>query len=248
MSAPKDFNGFKLEINPIAVLTFNQPRINCLSTGVLKAIVEALNLLQSLKEVKVLVIIGEGNTFLAGADIKEMSAFGPEEAKDFSRLFHEALSLLEIFPKPVIAGVNGFALGGGCELTLVCDIVIASNKAVFGQPEINLGIIPGAGGTQRLKKRVGVIRAKELIFTGRRVSAEEALSMGLVNKVVPADKLYDEVMGLAGLIASKPLHCLTACKKLINSGSLGEEIESFARMFSYEEQKRLMDGFLRKKG
>lgn len=248
MPVTKNYNGFKLEIDEIAVLTFNQPKVNIFSPSVLNDFVKAIKNLYSSKTLKVLVITAKGSTFLAGADIKEMSSFTPEDARKFSQLFHKAMGLVEEFPLPVIAGVNGYALGGGCELTLVCDIVIASDRAVFSQPEINLGIIPGAGGTQRLKKRIGENRAKELIFTGRRVLAEEALGMGLVNKVCPSEKLYDEVMGLAGLITSKPVHCLAACKRLINSGSLREEIEDFKRMFSYEEQKRLMDGFLKKKG
>jgi len=154
--------------------------------------------------------------------------------------------MVENFPGPVIAAVNGFALGGGCELILACDLVVASDEAVFGQPEIDLGIIPGAGGTQRLRDRVGKLKAKELIFTGRKVSAGEALFIGLVNRVVSQDRFFDEAMTLARDIASKPLHCLEAAKDLINSGSMDKEIEKFSKMFSTDDQKRLMNKFIKK--
>ena len=242
----RQYNGFKTELDEVTLLTFNNPRVNIFSTRILNDVIAALKVLHSSK-VKVLVITGEGNTFMAGADIGDMSAFTPQQASDFSRLFHKALDTLEEFPRPVIAGVNGFALGGGCELILACDIVIASEIAIFGQPEINLGIIPGAGGTQRLAGRIGKMRARELIFTGRKVSAQEALSIGLINKVVPKDELLKEVMDLAGVIASKPLQCLEASKSLINSGSMEKEIEAFSLMFSYKDQKRLMRDFLEKK-
>lgn len=241
----RQFNGFKTEIGEITLLTFNNPKINIFSTAVLDDFIAALETLRASK-VKVLVITGEGNTFMAGADIKEMSTFTPQQASGFARLFHKAIDLVENFPAPVIAGVNGFALGGGCELILASDIVIASEAAVFGQPEINLGIIPAAGGTQRLPRRIGVLKAKELIFTGRKVSTQEALSIGLINKVVPRDTLLKEVMDLAKVIAAKPLQCLEASKALISSGSMGKEIEIFSSMFSYEDQKRMMRDFLAK--
>lgn len=242
----KYFNGFKTEVDEIALLTFNNPKVNIFSTAVLSDFIRAINAFYS-SQVKVLVITGEGNTFMAGADIKEMSEFNPEQAMGFARLFHKAMNTLEGFPRPVIAGVNGFALGGGCELLLVCDIVIASEVAVFGQPEVNLGIIPGGGGTQRLARRIGKPRTKELIFTGRKVGTGEALSMGLINKVVTKDKLLEEVLSIARVIASKPMQCIELSKSLIDSGSLEKEIEGFSSMFSYEDRKRLMKGFLSKK-
>ena len=246
MSEIRQYNGFKTKTGEVTLLTFNNPKINIFSTDVLHDFITAIETLHS-SNVKVLVITGEGNTFIAGADIKEMSAFTPQQADDFAQLFHRALNTLEEFPGPVIAGVNGFAFGGGCELLLVCDIVIASEIAIFGQPEINLGIIPGAGGTQRLAGRIGKMRAKELIFTGRRVSAQEAFSIGLINKMVPKDELLKEVMNLANVIASKSLQCLEVSKSLINSGSLEKEIEGFVSMFSFEDQKRLMRDFLERK-
>ena len=241
----RQYNGFKTEGNEIALLTFNNPKVNIFSTPLLNDFITALEVIRTAK-VKVLVITGEGSAFMAGADIREMSGFTPGQATDFSRLFHKALNRVEEFPRPVIAGVNGFALGGGCELILACDIVVASESAIFGQPEVNLGIIPGAGGTQRLAMRIGKMRARELIFTGRKVDAPEALAIGLINKVVPKDDLMREVMSLAETIAAKPLQCLEASKALIDSGSIEEEIEAFSSMFSYEDQKRLMNEFLKK--
>ncbi len=248
MTEIKQFNGFKVEIGDISVITFNGAKVNVLSTAVLNDLISVLEILDSSpKKVKVLVITGEGATFVAGADIKEMSAFGPAEALDFAKLIHRALDILEGFRRPTIAAVNGFALGGGCELALSCDLAIASEAAQFGQPEINIGILPGAGGTQRLPERIGRLKAKELIFTGRRVGAEEALTLGLVNRIVPKDRLMEEVMGLAALIASKPVQCLEATKSLINSGSMEKEVEEFSKLFSYDDQKRLMREFLEKK-
>ena len=241
----RQYNGFKTEGNEIALLTFNNPKVNIFSTPLLNDFITALEVIRTAK-VKVLVITGEGSAFMAGADIREMSGFTPGQATDFSRLFHKALNRVEEFPRPVIAGVNGFALGGGCELILACDIVVASESAIFGQPEVNLGIIPGAGGTQRLAMRIGKMRARELIFTGRKVNAAEALAIGLINQIVPKDELMGEVISLAETIASKPLQCLEASKSLINSGSLEKEIEAFSSMFSYEDQKRLMNEFLEK--
>ncbi|GMR04583.1 MAG: enoyl-CoA hydratase-related protein [Thermodesulfobacteriota bacterium] len=241
------FNAFKLEMGEISLLTFNRPGVNLFSTEVLKDFIRALKALHSSKDIRVLVITGEGKTFLAGADIKELSTFTTVEAERFSRLFHEAMDLVEGLPRPVIAAVNGFALGGGCELILACDMVIASEAAVFGTPEINIGIIPGAGGTQRLASRVGRLRAKELIFTGRRTSANEAVAMGLINKVVPKEKLLEDVMALARTVASKPTQCLEATKALIDHGTLDKEVEAFSRMFSYEDRERLMKEFIKKR-
>lgn len=238
--------GFRVETGAVSVVTFNMPKANIFSTTVLNSFVDSINVIRS-TDARALVLRGEGATFMAGADIKEMSGFGASQAVEFARLFHKAMNLVETTPIPVIAGVNGFALGGGCELTLVCDIVVASETAVFGAPEINLGIIPGGGGTQRLAKRVGATRAAELILTGKKISAREALSIGLVNRVVAPDKLDEEVMALAGTIASKPPHAVKEAKRLIRTGSLEKEIEAFAKMFTYPDQKALMQGFLGKK-
>jgi enoyl-CoA hydratase len=226
-----NFNGFKLDIGNVSILTFNQPKVNIFSTEVLEDFIRALETLGQSRDIKVLVITGEGKTFIAGANIKEMATYSPDDAEKFSKLFHRAMNMVENFSRPVIATVNGFALGGGCELILACDLVVASDEAVFGQPEINLGIIPGAGGTQRLRDRIGKLKAKELIFTGRKISAGEALSIGLVNRVVSQDRLFDEAMTLA---------------RDINSGSMDKEIEEFSKMFSTDDQKKLMNKFIKK--
>ncbi|ODS31920.1 MAG: putative enoyl-CoA hydratase [Candidatus Scalindua rubra] len=246
MTDKNNFNGFKLNIGKVSILTFNQAKVNIFSTEVLEDFILALEMLGKSRDVKVLVIMGEGKTFIAGANIKEMAAYSPDDAEKFSKLFHQAMNMVENFQGTVVAAVNGYALGGGCELILACDLVVASDEAVFGQPEIGLGIIPGAGGTQRLRDRIGKLKAKELIFTGRKVSANEALSIGLINRVVSQDKLFDEAMTLARDIASKPLHCLRVAKDLINSGSMDKEIEEFSKMFSIEDQKRLMNKFIKK--
>lgn len=246
MSIVKTCDFFRLETGEVGILTFNSPKANILSTAALKELIGAMDSLRA-GEAKAVVITAEGGSFIAGADIKEMSGFSQKDAAAFAALFHRAMNVIEEFPCPVIAAVNGFALGGGTELTLACDMVVASEAAVFGQPEINLGIIPGGGATQRLSRRVGLLMAKEMIFTGRRVNAAEALAIGLVNKVVPKDKLMDEAMAVARAIASKYVQCLAAAKSLINSGSLGKEIDAFGRMFSYGDPKRLMDEFLARK-
>ncbi len=248
-------NGFNLTEGEVTVITFNNPRVNIFSSEVLRDLAGALSAMspamapdREKEKVKAVVFAAEGNTFVAGADIKEMAAFTPASANDYARLFHETLNLVEAFPVPVIAAVNGYALGGGCELILACDLVIAGESAVFSQPEIELGIIPGAGGTQRLPRRVGVLRAKELILTGRRVMADEAVRIGLINKVVPDDALMDEVMELAGLIASRPLQCVKAIKSLVgDGGSMEQEITKWCELFTYEDQKELMKKFIEKR-
>ncbi|MBI5563244.1 MAG: enoyl-CoA hydratase/isomerase family protein [Deltaproteobacteria bacterium] len=247
MAVAMGFNGFSVEKGEITSIVFDQPRVNVLSTPVLNDILRALDGAAAAKDMRVLVITGQGNTFVAGADIKEMSAFGHVEAAAYARLFHKVMNAVEGFARPVIAAVNGFALGGGCELVLASDIAIASDVAVFAQPELGLGIIPGAGATQRLARRIGAMRAKDMILTGRRVYANEALDMGLVNRVVPKDRLHDEVMETARMIASKPGHCAEAAKVLIDRGSFEQEIETFTRMFSFPDQRALMKEFLRKK-
>jgi len=246
MDSKEGFNGFKLAPGDVAILTFNQPRANVLSSPVLEDLVRAVSMLRA-GGARALVITGEGKTFVAGADIKEMSGFTPDDAAAYARLFHQAMNAIAGFPGPVIAAVNGFALGGGCELVLACDMVIAAEGAVFAQPEVNLGIIPGAGGTQRLPERVGALRAKELIFTGRRVPAAEALAIGLVNKVVAGERLMEEALALARLLASKPARCIEAAKALIDAGSMEKEITAFSRLFSFDDRKRLMQDFIKKK-
>ncbi|MBI5643246.1 MAG: enoyl-CoA hydratase/isomerase family protein [Deltaproteobacteria bacterium] len=245
MPEVKELNGFRLTVGEVSTLTFNRP-INIFSSAVLDEFAGAISSLYG--KAKVLLITAEGSTFMAGADIREMSGFTPDEAAVFARLFRRAMDTVEGFPGPVIAAVNGFALGGGCELILACDLAVAAESAVFGTPEINLGIIPGGGGAKRLPDRIGRLKSRELIFTGKRIGADEAFKIGLINKVVPRGKLMDEAMGLANSIAAKPRQCLEAAKSLINSGSLEKEIGLWSGLFAFDEQKRLMEEFLAKKG
>lgn len=240
-----EFNGFTLEVNEISRLVFNRP-VNILSTPVITALIRALALLQESEDIKVLVIAATGKTFLAGADIKEMSLMDESAARRFAEHIHSAMNAIEGFRRPVIAEVQGFCLGGGCELILACDLVVASSNAFFGQTELDLGIIPGAGATQRLKKRVGALSAKELIYTGRKITASEASEMGLINRVVPEERLTHEVMEMAGEIAAKPIQCVAEAKRLLNDGSLEDEIDSFVKLFGFADQATLMKSFLSK--
>jgi len=205
--------------------------------------------------VRVVVLTGAGErAFAAGADIKYMSGLGVEEAKEWGRLGHAVADLLETMPKATIAAVNGFALGGGCELALACDFRFASSAAKLGQPEVNLGIIPGWGGTQRLARACGVGIAKELIFTGRIVGAEEALRIGLVNAVFEPDELLDRTLETARLIASKGPLAIAAAKEATNRSLQGKHEENleregdrFGELFSSADAKEGMTAFVEKR-
>ena len=196
-------------------------------------------------------LTGAGDrAFVAGADIKAMSAMNIEQAQAWGALGHETASLLETMPKPTIAAVNGFALGGGCELALACDVRYASSAARLGQPEVSIGIIPGWGGTQRLPWIVGIGRAKELIMTGRLVDAEEALRIGLVNAVFPPEKLLEKTLELARDLAAKSPLVLAAAKQAMNRtlyGDLGAEAEAFAGLFGSDDQREGMAAFIEKR-
>jgi len=240
----------------IAILKINRPRVlNALNRATLLEIQRALKELEKDPEVRVLIITGEGEkAFVAGADISEMAPMNPKEALEFSKLGHETLSLIEEFPSPVIAAVNGYALGGGLELVLACDIILASENARLGLPEVTLGICPGFGGTQRLPRLIGKARAKELIFTGEMIDAKKAYEFGIVNKVVPQDKLLDEAKEIARKIAKNGPLAVRAAKRLVEKGletSLrsGEamEIEAWANLFATEDQKEGMKAFLEKR-
>jgi enoyl-CoA hydratase len=204
---------------------------------------------------RVVVLTGAGEkAFAAGADIKYMSGLGVAEAKEWGALGHEATRLLETMPKPTIAAVNGFALGGGCELALACDIRYAASSAKLGQPEINLGIIPGWGGTQRLARVAGVGFAKELILTGRTVDADEALRRGLVEAVFEPDELMEKTLERARQIASKSPLALAAAKQAVNRAFQGEhadnlehEAESFGDLFGSEDAKEGLAAFVERR-
>jgi enoyl-CoA hydratase len=205
--------------------------------------------------VRVVALTGAGErAFAAGADIKYMSGLGVDEAKEWGRLGHRVGALLETMPKATIAAVNGFALGGGCELALACDFRYASSAAKLGQPEVNLGIIPGWGGTQRLARVCGVGIAKELIFTGRIVGAEEALRIGLVNAVFEPGELLERTLEAASLIASKGPLAIAAAKEAMNRALQGAHAENlererdrFGELFSSADAKEGMTAFVEKR-
>jgi enoyl-CoA hydratase len=238
----------------VAVVTIDrQEARNALNVETLTELRDRLRELAEDNDVRVVVLTGAGEkAFAAGADIKYMSGLDAHEAKRWGALGHETARLLETMPKPTIAAVNGFALGGGCELALACDLRYASRRAAFGQPEINLGIVPGWGGTQRLPRVCGIGVAKELIFTGRTVDAEEALRIGLVNAV--ADPVLDKALETAHELAGKSRVALALAKELCNLtlggdhvDGLASEADSFGALFSSEDAKEGLTAFVEKR-
>ena len=204
----------------IARLTFNRPKaLNALNTALLAELSDVLCTIGKDETVRVLVLTGSGEkAFVAGADINELSKLTTLDAKLFVESGQRVIGTLQTLDIPVVGAVNGYALGGGCEIALACDFIYAAENAVFGLPEITLGLIPGFGGTQRLPRLIGINRAKEMIFTGKRVSADEAVQMGLVNQVCPQEKLMDAVMQTAAAMAVKGRVSLRAAKQAINTG------------------------------
>lgn len=239
----------------IAILTFNRPEaLNALNSSVIEELSLAMDMLEEDSFVYVIIITGAGKAFVAGADIFEMKDKSIQEAKKFSRMGSKLFRKIELMNKPVIAAVNGFALGGGCELTMACDIVIASENAKFGQPEVGLGIIPGYAGTQRLPRIVGIKKAKELIFTADIIKADEAEKIGLVNRVVPHEQLLSYTINMANSIITKGQIAVRYAKVAINCGidtdiDTGNTIEEdlFALCFANEDQKEGMSAFLDKR-
>lgn len=226
------FENIILEVdNSIATLFFNRPKaLNALNNAMFDDLDLALDKIRKNTDIKVLILTGAGNkAFVAGADIAELAKMNPLQGKKFSRKGQKVFSKIEDLPIPVIAAVNGFALGGGLEAALGCDFVYASQKALFGLPEINLGLIPGFGGTQRLARCIGQSRAKEIIFTGKNLKAQEAYEYGIVNKVCEPDKLMDEVLKTANLIASKSKVALRSAKEVIQNG-LNTDLETGCRI------------------
>ena len=240
----------------IATITINRPdAMNALNKETLEELSKAITKLNATKSVKVAIITGAGEkAFIAGADIKQMKDLTPLQAKEFSELGHQVLFQIEHSRLPFIAAVNGYALGGGCELMMACDIIIVSENAVIGQPEINLGISPGFGGTQRLSRLVGTPKAKELLLTGKNLTAQDAHAIGLVNTVVPAENLLETVTKLASKIASKSAVQLQFIKELVNKGinldiahANALEISYFSSSFSTHDQKEGMTAFIEKR-
>ncbi|WP_072974185.1 short-chain-enoyl-CoA hydratase [Tissierella praeacuta] len=245
---------FKKEGN-IGILSINRPdALNALNSAVLDDLNNAIDMINSDEEVYVLILTGEGRAFVAGADIGEMKGMNTTEARVFAEKGLSLFRKLELMEKPVIAAVNGFALGGGCELSMACDIRIASEKAKFGQPEVGLGITPGFAGTQRLSRLVGIGRAKELIFTCDIINAEEAYRIGLVNKVVSGEELMGVAIEMANKIISKAQLAVRYAKTAINRGmetdldtGMAIEKDLFGLCFATEDQKEGMGAFLEKR-
>jgi enoyl-CoA hydratase len=252
-----EFKNIVVEIKEkVGIVKVNRPEaLNALNTETLHELSKAMHDLSFENEsVRVIILTGEGKAFVAGADIAEMRDMSAMEARKFSELGQRVFHFIATQEKPVIGAINGFALGGGCELALSCDIRIASDKAKLGQPEVNLGVIPGFAGTQRLSRLVGLAKAKEMIFTGDMIDAQTALSVGLVNQVVPADQLMTVCLELANKIASKGPTAVKLAKTVINRGiqadlSTGSayEKEAFGLCFATGEPKEGMSAFLEKR-
>jgi len=240
----------------ICYLKINRPQaLNALNKDTLTEISNAVDELDKESKIKVVILTGVGDkAFIAGADIKQMADLTSIEAKEFSELGHDALNKIENSRLIFIAAVNGYALGGGCETLMACDIAIAGKSAKIGQPEINLGVHPGFGGTQRLPRLVGRMKAKELMLTGRNIDANEAYEIGLVNMVVDDDKLMETAEKIAGKISSKSSIQTRFVKELVNKGAdidlnsaLSLEISYFASSFSTYDQKEGMKAFIEKR-
>ncbi|AJQ26504.1 short-chain-enoyl-CoA hydratase [Pelosinus fermentans] len=240
----------------IGMITLHRPKaLNALNTELLQ---ELSNLLDRIKEdtsIGIVIITGSGEkAFVAGADIAEMQTLTAIEGRNFGKIGQEVFNKLESLPQPVIAAINGFALGGGCELAMACDIRIASEKAKFGQPEVSLGITPGFGGTQRLPRLVGKGRAKELIYTGDIIDAGEAYRIGLVNKVAAPDELMNVAKAMAEKILSRASVAVQLSKAAVNEGlnmdlasGIAYEAEVFGLCFATEDQKEGMTAFVEKR-
>ncbi len=240
----------------IWLLTVNRPRsFNALDSRTLKEIHRAALQIGDTGDARVLLLTGAGNkAFVAGADIAEMQSMSGIQGRDFSQIGMRAFRALELLPIPVIALVNGYCLGGGCELAMACDWILASDNAVFGQPEVNLGVTPGFGGSQRLPRLIGRARAMELLVTGRQLKATEALEWGLVNHVHPADRLRDEGLAMARTILEKGPIAVKLVKEAVQRGQDLDldngctlESEVFGLCFSTEDQKEGMSAFLEKR-
>lgn len=248
-----EFITYEVE-NQIGIITINRPKVlNALNSTVLDELDATLDQVD-LEDVRVLILTGAGEkSFVAGADIGEMSSLTKIEGEAFGKKGNDVFRKLETFPIPVIAAINGYALGGGCEISMSCDIRICSDNAVFGQPEVGLGITPGFGGTQRLARIVGVGKAKEMIYGARNIKADEAYRIGLVNNVYPQEELMPAAKKLAATIAKNAPIAVRNCKKAINEGlqvdmdqAIVIEEKLFGDCFETEDQKAGMGNYLEK--
>jgi len=246
----------KLDVdNGIATITINRPQVlNALNSQFFVELNHLLDMLDDDPDVKVVILTGVDKAFVAGADIAEMSDMNYDKAKGFSHTGQNTFSRLENFRCPVIAAVNGFALGGGCELAMACDFRIASTKAKFSQPEVSLGLIPGYAGTQRLSRIAGISNALYMVMTGDMITADDALRMGLVQKVVEPEELLPEAKAIAGRIVKKGSIAVKMAKEVTRKGILMDfedacklESEEFASLFGNEESKEGMNAFLEKR-
>ena len=239
----------------VGVITINREKaMNALNEEVLDDLDKTMDSID-LAEIRCLILTGAGEkAFVAGADIAQMKDLNSKDAEKFGEKGNRVFRKIERFPVPIIAAVNGFALGGGCELALSCDFRLASENAVFGQPEVSLGITPGFGGTQRLVRTIGVGKAKEMLYSGKNIKAQEALDLGLVNHILPIKELMHEAMKVAERIASNAPFAVRATKQAINEGLQVDidsgiliEIEQFSRCFTTEDQKEAMTAFVEKR-
>jgi enoyl-CoA hydratase len=251
------YHNVRLEVqDAVAEITLDRPKaLNALNTPTLSELEQALQTVAGDQRVRAVIITGAGEkAFAAGADISEMAELQPEGARKFATLGHRVFLALESLPQATIAAVNGFALGGGCELALACDLIYASEKAKIGQPEVNLGVIPGFGGTQRLTRLVGKARAKELIFTGEMIDAAKAKEIGLVLEVLPPDRLLPHCREVAQRIASKGPLAVAQAKRAIEFGADADlrsamelERQAFGLLFGTADQKEGMRAFVEKR-
>ncbi|MGN0711470.1 MAG: enoyl-CoA hydratase-related protein [Anaerovoracaceae bacterium] len=250
------YENIKFEVrDKIAFITINRPQaMNALNMDVLNELYEAFTEVETNEEICSAIVTGEGKAFVAGADIAQMNTMDAVEGRNMMIAGHKVMNYMESIEKPIIAAVNGFALGGGCELAMACDIRIASEKAKFGQPEVNLGIIPGFGGTQRLPRLVGKSMGKYLIMTAEMITADEAHRIGLVEKVVPPEELLATAEKLAKTIMSKAPLAIAAAKTAINNGygldmktASALEIEAFTGPFASQDKTEGMTAFLEKR-
>ncbi len=252
-----EFNTIRYEREDhIAVITMDRPEsMNAINGLFIRELHQLIDQITNDDEVGAVIITGSERVFAAGADIKEVGGIGtPAEAHEFVVKVQSLFNKIESLEKPVIAAVSGLALGGGCELTLVCDIRIAAENSHFGLPEIKIGVLSGAGGTQRLPRLIGVGRAKVMLYTGDPIDAEEAYRVGLVNKVVPVELLLDEAKKMAAELIKRPAYALKMIKACVNTGinmdlksALAYEARSFEFLFSTEDQKEGMKAFVEKR-